>query len=66
MAQGIRQGIEAVFFASGPKMCGKLVAKAEADWVAQKKNSPTLLLWSCLSYVTRGFRGLFCGSVVLD
>lgn len=25
-------------------MCGKLVAKAVADWVAQKWNSPTLLL----------------------
>lgn len=49
MAQGIRQGILHTFFASGPKMKGKLVAKAVADCMAGKANSAMLLLYN-LSY----------------
>ena len=44
MAQGIRQGTEAAFFLFEPKMCGKLVAKEVADWMAGKNSSPMLLL----------------------
>lgn len=44
MAQGIRQGTEATFFLLEPKMWGKLVANAVADWMAGKTISPMLLL----------------------
>lgn len=54
MAHGMRQGTLATFFASWPKIKGKLVAKAVADCMAGKLNSAILLLISISSYVDQG------------